>query len=109
MNHDKLKDYAKGFRMAVGFAISLAVIAFTGVFAAASWGALPNAGTTLSSAAWNDIVSQLNTLTSAISINSGNVSLATGKTLSTGKLQITDTVTVGAACSPDGTVAKDSS
>lgn len=60
MNRDKLKDYAKGFRIAVGFTISLAVMAFAGVFAAASWGALPNAGTTLSSAAWNDIVSQVN-------------------------------------------------
>jgi len=36
---------------------------------------LPNAGTTLSSAAWNDIVSQLNTLAGAFAVTGGNVGM----------------------------------
>ncbi|MFZ3232183.1 MAG: hypothetical protein WA194_01350 [Patescibacteria group bacterium] len=42
--------------------LALASVWAASTFASAAWGALPNAGTTLSSAAWNDIVSQLNTV-----------------------------------------------
>jgi hypothetical protein len=64
MNREISKDLVKGFRIALGFTVSLAALAFAGAFAAATWGALPNAttGTALSSSAWNDIVLQLNAL-----------------------------------------------
>lgn len=47
---------------------------------------MPNAGTTLSSAAWNDIVSQLNTLATALNVSSGNVGV--GKTAPDAKLDV---------------------
>ncbi len=43
MNRDGLKDYAKGIRIAIGFAASLSAMAFFGAFAAASWGSIPSA------------------------------------------------------------------
>lgn len=71
------EDFVRGIRIGTGILTALAV-GWAGVsFAAAAWGALPNAGTTLSSAAWNDIVGQLNTIAGAVSVNSGNVGIGT--------------------------------
>ncbi|MFZ3232662.1 MAG: hypothetical protein WA194_03945 [Patescibacteria group bacterium] len=69
------QDFIRGIRIGTGMLTALA-IGWAGVsFAAAAWGALPNAGTTLSSAAWNDIVGQLNTLAGAITVSAGNVGI----------------------------------
>lgn len=47
---------------------------------------MPNAGATLSSAAWNDIVSQLNTLAGTLNVTGGNVGV--GKTAPDAKLDV---------------------
>jgi len=102
------KKFLDGVAQGAGLFFAVAFLSFA--YAAATWGALPNAttGTPVSSSAWNDIVSQVNGLASAMSVSSGNVSLASGKTVSAGKVQITDTVTEGTACSPNGLLAADS-
>lgn len=69
------QDFIKGTRIGTGIFAALAV-GWAGVsFATAAWGALPNAGTTLSSAAWNDIVGQLNTIAGVMNIGGGNVGI----------------------------------
>lgn len=71
------QDFIKGIRIGTGILTAL-VAGWAGVsFATAAWGALPNAGTTLSSAAWNDIVSQLNALAGTMTVSSGNVGIGT--------------------------------
>lgn len=69
------QDFVRGIRIGTGILAVLAV-GWAGVsFAAATWGALPNAGTTLSSTAWNDIVGQINTIAGTMAVNSGNVGI----------------------------------
>lgn len=70
-----VRNLTKGLQVGLGFFLS-AILVWGGIsFAAATWGALPNAGTTLSSTAWNDIVSQLNALAGAIGVSGGNVGI----------------------------------
>ena len=85
------QDFVRGIRIGTGILSSLA-IGWAGVsFAAAAWGALPNAGTTLSSAAWNDIVGQLNTIAGAVKISGSNVGIGTTVAPSSSRLEILHT------------------
>lgn len=70
-----VKNLLRGVQVGLGACASLVLVWWGISFAAAAWGALPNAGTTLSSAAWNDIVSQLNTLAGAFTVTGGNVGM----------------------------------
>lgn len=77
-------DLVRGIRFGIGFALSAMA---TGIFvahAAAIWGSLPSAGTntTLSSTAWNDIVSQVNQLATAIQVSGTSVGIGQAPTSS---------------------------
>lgn len=87
------QDFVRGIRIGSGILATLAV-GWAGVsFAAATWGALPNAttGTQLSSAAWNDIVGQLNTLAGAMKISGSNVGIGTTVAPASARLEILHT------------------
>ena len=85
------QDFVRGIRIGTGILAVLAV-GWAGVsFAAAVWGALPNAGTTLSSAAWNDIVGQLNTLAGAMKISGSNVGIGTTVAPASARLELLHT------------------
>lgn len=72
----------KGAQIGFGFCLAVGTVWTAATFAAAAWGALPSAttNTPLSSVAWNDIVSQVNTLAGAIGVSSGNVGIGVAGT-----------------------------
>jgi len=72
-----MKDVLKGLRIGTGVVLAVAAAWAMAAFAAAAWGALPNAtaGTQVSATAWNDVVSQLNALAGAMNVSSGNVGI----------------------------------
>ncbi|MFB0965682.1 MAG: hypothetical protein QMC36_08620 [Patescibacteria group bacterium] len=80
-------------------------------FGAAAWGNLPGVttATPVSASAWNDLVNQSNAIAGALGISSGDVSLSAGKTLTAGKVALSDIVTSGSACTTAGGLSKDSS
>ena len=70
-----LSDVSKGLRIGLGMCLAVFVVWSAAVFASATWGALPDAapGSAVTSDAWNDVVSQLNSLAGMFTISSGNV------------------------------------
>ena len=79
MGHETLKKFSNGLAHGAGFSIAAIGMVAASAFAASAWGSLPSAtsGGNLTSGAWNDLVGQVNTITSAIGISSGNVGIGT--------------------------------
>ena len=79
MNVEIIKKFTNGLAHGAGFSIAAMGMIAASAFAASAWGSLPSAtsGGNLTSGAWNDLVGQVNTITSAIGISSGNVGIGT--------------------------------
>ena len=58
------KDLIRGIQIGLGFCLAVGAVWSAISFASATWGNIPtvSSGSTLSSTAWNDLVSQINTL-----------------------------------------------
>jgi len=70
-----VRDVVGGIRFGLGICLSVGAVWTAASFAAAAWGALPNAAAGTQVSAWNAGVSQLNTLAGSIGGSGGNVGI----------------------------------